>query len=399
MQLNNITLRNFRNYINQSFTFSKRFNFIYGDNGQGKTNILEAISFLTFGKSFLGSSEQDCLKFETGEFRIDGKFENEIESVFDVSLAYSTEIKKKSFQLNKEKISSFSSDIFGKFPVVFFSPHSLNITYGNPSERRRFFDILISQTNRLYLDYLKDLSRLLKQKNALLKSYLQRRNISDKEFTNLLNSYNENLVEVSSEVIYRRLNFLKEFQIYFKNNFSNLITGDSYPAISYFSEVFEGENASVVNEYSRSEIAEIFKKTLDEKRSEEVSRGISLIGPQRDDYTFILNKKEFSNEEKFEMKNFASQGEHKTFVLALKLAEFFYIKDKVETSPVLLLDDILSELDSTRVLKIMSHLNEFGQIFLTSTDKNYFDELKNIFKKEEISLYKITNGNVGFQEN
>ena len=128
-------------------------------------------------------------------------------------------------------------------------------------------------------------------------------------------------------------------------------------------------------------------------------RGISLIGPQRDDYIFILNKRELSDKANFEMKNFASQGEHKTFVLALKLAEYYYIKDKVSTSPVLLLDDILSELDSSRVLKIMSHLNDFGQIFLTSTERNYFDELKKLYNRNEISLYKIENGNAEPKEN
>lgn len=379
--------------------FRKRFNFIFGDNGQGKTNILEAISFLTFGKSFLGSTEQDCVRFESNEFRVDGKFENEIESKFDVSLTYSPEIKKKSYQLNKEKVSRFSSEIFGKFPVVFFSPHSLNITYGNPSERRRFFDILISQTNKLYLDYLKDLSRLLKQKNALLKSYQQSRGYSEKEFLNMLNTYNESLVEVSAEVIFRRMKFLDEFKIYFENNFSNLITGESLPVINYYSEIFENTNSPVLNNYEREEISAVLKKRIEEKQREEIARGISLVGPQRDDYIFILNKKESSGEAKFEMKNFASQGEHKTFVLALKLAEYYYIKDKVATSPVLLLDDILSELDSERVIKIISHLNDFGQIFLTSTDKNYFDDLKKYYNHDEITLYKINNGYAESQKN
>ena len=399
MLLNKITLRNFRNYEHQGLKFSRRFNFIFGDNGQGKTNILEAISYLTFGKSFLGSTEQDCIKFGSNEFLIDGKFENEIESSFDVSLTFSSEIKKKSYQLNKEKISRFSSEIFGKFPVVFFSPHSLNITYGNPSERRRFFDILISQTNRLYLDYLKDLNRLLKQKNALLKSFTQSRNYSDGEFLNLLNTFNESLVDVSTEVVYRRLIFLNEFKIYFEENYSNLITDNSIPAIKYYSEIFDNNEKGIESSFDRNEIFTKLKKRIEEKQNEEIARGISLIGPQRDDYLFFLNKKEKSGLETFEMKNYASQGEHKTFVLALKLAEYHYIKDKVVTSPILLLDDILSELDSARVIKIISHLNDFSQIFLTSTDKNYFDELKKLYDKSDISLHKILNGYAESEEN
>ena len=399
MQLNKLKLRNFRNYENQELKFRKRFNFIFGDNGQGKTNILEAISFLTFGKSFLGSTEQDCVKFGNIEFQVDGNFENEIESSFDISLNYSSELKKKSYQLNKEKVSRFSSEVFGKFPVVFFSPHSLNITYGNPSERRRFFDILISQTSKLYLDYLKDLSRLLKQKNALLKNNLLSRNYSESDFLNLLNSYNESLIDVSAEIIFRRLTFLNEFKTYFEHNFSNLISGESLPVINYFSEMFDGIESFEINSFKREDVLLKTKKCFDEKQKDEIMRGISLIGPQRDDYIFILNKKELSDEANFEMKNFASQGEHKTFVLALKLAEYYYIKDKVATSPILLLDDILSELDSSRVLKIMSHLNDFGQIFLTSTERNYFDELKKLYNRNEISLYKIENGNAEPKEN
>jgi DNA replication and repair protein RecF len=178
-----------------------------------------------------------------------------------------------------------------------------------------------------------------------------------------------------------------------------LISGESLPVINYFSEMFNGIESSEINSFKREDVLLKTKKCFEEKQRDEIMRGISLIGPQRDDYIFILNKRELSDKANFEMKNFASQGEHKTFVLALKLAEYYYIKDKVSTSPVLLLDDILSELDSSRVLKIMLHLNDFGQIFLTSTERNYFDELKKLYKSNEISLYKIENGNAEPKEN
>ena len=128
----------------------------------------------------------------------------------------------------------------------------MNITYGNPSERRRFFDILISQTNRLYLDYLKDLNRLLKQKNALLKSFTQSRNYSDGEFLNLLNTFNESLVDVSTEVVYRRLIFLNEFKIYFEENYSNLITDNSIPAIKYYSEIFDNNEKGIESSFGKT---------------------------------------------------------------------------------------------------------------------------------------------------
>ncbi|MCX6165737.1 MAG: AAA family ATPase, partial [Ignavibacteriae bacterium] len=194
MVLKRIKLRDFRNYGHQDIELNGKFNFIYGNNGHGKTNILEAISLVTFGKSFLGSPEQDCVKFGTEEFFVDSIFENELGNDYNVSLSYNLNLKKKVYQFNKEKVNRFSSEIFGKFPVVFFSPHSLNITYGNPSERRKFFDILISQTSRVYLDFLKDLSRLLKQKNALLKCNQSDGSYSERDIKYLLNSINEGLI-------------------------------------------------------------------------------------------------------------------------------------------------------------------------------------------------------------
>ena len=139
-------------------------------------------------------------------------------------------------------------------------------------------------------------------------------------------------------------------------------------------------------------------KHIEETADEEIARAITLAGPQRDDYVFRLNKtesgssREINMKEAFEIKYFASQGEHKTFVVALKLAEYDYLKDKKSTSPVLLLDDVLSELDESRVSKIISHLKDYGQIFLTTTGKNYSDNLKQFYSEEEISVFKIDNG-------
>jgi DNA replication and repair protein RecF len=138
-----------------------------------------------------------------------------------------------------------------------------------------------------------------------------------------------------------------------------------------------------------------------QRDSEEISRGLSLIGPQRDDYVFSLEKHHSGDgitEKEFELKNFASQGEHKTFVIGLKLAEFYYIADKLGSSPILLLDDILSELDSERVFKIISHLKDFGQIILTSVDTGYNDKFKEIFKDDEISYINVRNGELSYEK-
>lgn len=391
MILKKTVLRNFRNYDEHVFDFSDKFNFIYGNNGHGKTNILEAVSFTTFGKSFLGSAEADCIRFGAEEFFIESVFENDIGNDYDVVVNYDLPSRSKSIHLNREKVSSFSSEIFGRFPLVFLSPKSLHITYGNPSERRKFFDILISQASRLYLDHLKELAKILKQKNALLKNYAMYRKYSYEELKDLVFSYNEKLIEVSSDIVYRRLNFLKEFDNYFSKNFSYLLVNDHKALIGY-----ESDALGVVDMRFSIPDAELIKKKVEElvysKFDEEVIRGLSLTGAQRDDYIFRIQKSESNSREFFDLKNFASQGEHKTFLVALKLSEFDYLKEKKSTSPILLLDDVLSELDEGRVSKIISHLKQYGQIFLTTTDRSYSDNLREFYDDNEMALFQIQNG-------
>lgn len=392
MILKKLRLENFRNYARRHFLFNDKFNFIFGNNGHGKTNILEAITFASFGKSFSGSADADCVRFGANEFFIESEFENDLGSRDSVVIGYNSSEKSKSVQRNREKVSSFSSEIFGRFPVVFLSPGSLVITYGNPSERRKFFDILISQASILYLNYLKELSKILKQKNALLKSYSVFKKYSYPELKNLLNSYNEKLVEVSANIIFKRLNFLKEFENFFGKNFEDLVAAGYDAEIVYKSEILgeiTGRNFPQLD-YINKKTAEFVYGKFDE----EINRALSLAGPQRDDYVFRIGKTGINGREAFDLKNFASQGEHKTFLVALKLSEYDYLKSKKSTSPVLLLDDILSELDEKRVSQIISHLKNFGQIFLTTTDKGYLNNLKNFYGNNEITVFEIENGSV-----
>ena len=393
MLLNNIHLFNFRNYDEQQINFNKSFNYLYGNNGEGKTNILEAISYISFGKSFLNSSESDCVKFDTVAFDIDGVYENEVGTEYNVHLNYDLIQKKKTFHLNKEKVTRWSNDIFGRFPVVFLSPHSLEITYGNPSERRKFFDILLAQTSRIYLDFLRNYVRILKQKNALLKNQLSGNAMPGKEFRNLLNSVNEKMVEYASAILMRRFELLNKFKGYFTKSYSFLTQKNDMPSIRYSCDFFDVDeciqNEEVIT--SIEEVQKAMKETLEKKQAEEMARGLSVVGPHKDDYVFRLTK---NTNKEFELKNFASQGEHKTFVIALKLAEYHFLKDNLGNAPLLLLDDLLSELDSQRVSKIISHLKNYGQIFLTTTGTGYSKELKEFYDEKSINYFKIENGNI-----
>jgi DNA replication and repair protein RecF len=391
--LNKIHLFNFRNYDEQQINFNKSFNYLYGNNGEGKTNILEAISFISFGKSFLNSSESDCVKFDTSAFDVDGVYENEVGTEYNVHLNYDSILKKKTFHLNKEKVTRWSNDIFGRFPVVFLSPHSLEITYGNPSERRKFFDILLAQTSKVYLDFLRNYVRILKQKNALLKNQLNGNAMPGKEFRNLLNSVNEKMVEYASAILMRRFELLNKFKVYFTESYSFLTQKEDVPNIKYYCDFFDVDkyiqNDEVITDPET--VQKAMKEAIERKQAEEMARGVSVVGPHKDDYIFRLTK---NIDKTFELKNFASQGEHKTFVIALKLAEYHFLKDNLDNAPLLLLDDLLSELDSERVSKIISHLKNYGQIFLTTTGTGYSKELKEFYDERNINYFKIENGKV-----
>jgi len=391
--LKRIVLKNFRNYSGQEINFNNKFNFIYGNNGQGKTNILEAVSYSTYGKSFLGSSEADCVKFGETEFFVESDFINDLGNKDFIVINYDSHKKSKTIHRNKQKVNSFSAEVFGRFPLVFLSPKSLNITYGNPSDRRKFFDILISQTSNLYLDHLKELAKTLKQKSALLREYSLHRKLTFSELKDLLNSYNEKLSDVSSRVLFKRINFLREFESYFDRNFQFLLKQDHKGSITYSSDI-TGEIIPKNSETGLDELRSLTDKILLQKFNEEIKRAVTLVGPQRDEYVFKLSKLENEEPVSFDLKNFASQGEHKTFLLALKLSEYDFLKNSKSTSPVLLLDDILSELDEERVSMIISHLKDYGQIFLTTTDKDYLERLKTFYTDDEISEFYIEDGNV-----
>ncbi|HAY32878.1 MAG TPA: DNA replication and repair protein RecF, partial [Ignavibacteria bacterium] len=343
-----------------------------------------------------GAAESDCVKFGSNEFFVESDFINDLGNKDFIVISYDKLKKSKAVHRNKQKVNSFSAEVFGRFPLVFLSPKSLNITYGNPSDRRKFFDILISQSSNLYLDQLKELAKILRQKSALLREYSIHKKYKLADLKNLLNSYNEKLSEFSAKVLFKRLNFLKEFESYFDRNFQFLLKQDHRGKISYYSDITKEvfpEDALP----EREELKAFTEKLLSEKYEDEIKRAVTLAGPQRDDYIFKLTKygKDLNKgTDTFELKNFASQGEHKTFLLALKLSEYDYLKSTKSTSPVLLLDDILSELDEDRVSKIISHLKDYGQIFLTTTDRNYINRLKSFYSDSEISEFKIEEGKV-----
>lgn len=383
MVLNNLRLQNFKNYKESSISFSPGLNFIYGNNGNGKTNLLEAVSFLCFTKSFMQTSESDCIKYGTDYFEISGAFENDLGVTHKVSLGYQRETGAKKFLLNNDPISKLS-DFFGSFPLVVLSPQDMKLTTGTQGERRRNFDILISQVSRIYFDDLKKFNKIIKQKNSLLKENLVKRRYSPGELKRLLEAWNDELVDFAARIVIKRLEFIQEFKPFLSVFFKEIVGNEYEPVIDYQSEV----RLSLNEQELKSSIAE----SLEEKFSLETIRGLSLIGPHRDHFVFSLYKPDGL----FDVKIFASQGEHKTYITSLKLAEFSYLKEKLETmgtgEPIILLDDVFSDLDRNRIEKICRMLPMCRQIFLTTTNPDYLEMISAYSKSSNIQKYQIING-------
>lgn len=386
MILEELYLADFKNYNKCSFSFSPKLNFIYGENGNGKTNILEAVSMLCYTKSFLLNAEADCVKYGENAFEITGKFRNSVHGSNTVKFIYHNNETQKQIICDNDKVTR-SNEFLGRFPLVVLSPYDLKLTMGQQQERRRNFDLLISQVSRVYLNDLRKYSKIIKQKNALLKENLIQKRYSYNELKDLLAVWNSELLELAVKIMLRRLDFIEEFKIYLAASFAGIV-GDKYlPVINYESEALTSDTDEVKDV---DHIKEKLNILLETKLDAEIKRGISLAGPHRDNYIFLMNK----SGELFEMRTFASQGEHKTFVVALKLSEFSYISEYLKHSntgaPVLLLDDVFSELDKNRINKISGLITGFNQVFITTTEKEHLNSLKDNFS--DTRIFHIVNG-------
>ncbi len=269
------------------------------------------------------------------------------------------------------------------------SPYDLKLTTGTQQDRRRNFDLLISQVSRVYLNDLRKYNKIIKQKNSLLKENLVTGRYGRKELIDLLCVWNAELLDLAVKIMIRRLDFIEEFRKYVLESF-NRIVGDRYiPIITYQSEILDETQP---HETDIEQLKTKLEALLKEKMDPEIKRGISLAGPHRDNYIFSMNK----GGELFDMKTFASQGEHKTFIVSMKLSEFGYINENLKHTntgePILLLDDIFSELDKGRIAKISELITEFNQVFVTTTDTEHLNILKRNFDVSK--AFQIVNGNV-----
>ena len=340
MFIKNIKVENFRNYENQLIEFNKNINIIYGNNAQGKTNILEAIFFSAFGKSFRTSKEKQVIMKEKDFFKIHTEFQKkDREGYIDLFLGNDKSISVNGVKLNK------LSELLGNINIVIFSPEDINLLKDESAVRRKFLDMMISQLRKNYIYNLNNYKKNLEQKN----NYLKSRNISD----DMLDVYDEKLAEYSENVYQYRNEFIEKIKEKIKEIHSNIT--DEEISIVYKTDC-----------ESKEKCLEKLKKN----REKDKYRGFSSVGCHRDDFKILINGDEVDI--------YGSQGQNRTAILSLKMAELEVINDEIGEYPILLLDDFMSELDQERITNFLKSINNI-QVIITCTEKIDLENSSNFY--------------------
>lgn len=416
MLLNNIVLRNFRNYVDCEVSFSKPINLIIGGNAQGKTSLLEAIYFLCTAESHRATRDGELIRHNEAGFYLKGTLGNNNDDVMSLE---ATKHARGQFKLKKDGVLQVKrSEWIGQFNAVLFSPESLILVKGGPAERRRFLDLLISQIDSIYLKNLQKYRLVLRQRNELLKQI--RTTLAD---TSQLDVWDKLLIAHGTAIIIKRFEIFHQLKAYAKQNHQQLTGGKESIALTYCSasvrsntlmhrnahntsdenteNLADGSEIGCLETKTETEIETDFDAALNASRGADLQRGTTLVGPHRDDFLIELenapaihstgseseNRLEVpdtENTEQSERQNllprseigtfregaraYGSQGQQRTIALALKLAELELIRTVTGQDPIVLLDDVTSELDSKRTEYLLNVLqNLSAQTFITAT--------------------------------
>lgn len=362
MRISNIKLTDFKNYQEESFAFHPGFNCLVGLNGMGKTNVLDGIHYLAFTKSAFLSTDLQNIRHEERFFVIHGEFESE--NPLAVT-CYQERGKKKVFKINKadpEKIS----DHIGIIPLILSTPYDTAIIREGSEVRRKFMDGTLSQINKQYLTDLLQYQKVLRQRNALLKNFEMQ---SEHSLNTLLDIYDEELIELSLSIAQQRQNFTAEFASYFVKSYQAIASPKETTSIEYETQILD----------------EGFKSAFKAARKKDLITQRTTMGCHRDDLVFQLNH--------YPVKKIGSQGQQKSFLIALRLAQYDYLKDKKNDKPILMLDDVLDKLDDERIKKLIELLSDrdrFGQVILTDARIERINVMFN--DNPEVKFFELANG-------
>ncbi len=382
MHVARIHVRGFRNHSDTALEFGDGTNIILGDNGQGKTNILEAISYLCLTKSFYASGDAVVLGLGKESFEVEGQIISDTQSDSQIRVAYLSSSREKIYSVGRRRIEPLSS-IIGRFPIVILSPEHAPITTVPPSGRRRFVDLLMSQSSTTYFEDLLEYRRILKQRNAIL---LEGR-LAKSAPWDVLEAWNEQLVRVGAGIMHKRAQFIEQFTSYITSSYREIVEAVEEPVIEYVLSGSPVPEEQKRNALSKEDLEEILLKGVEERRREELRLGTTLVGPHRDEFAMKLNG--------LDLRKFASQGQHKTFLVALKIGEFFYLQEQRRETPILLLDDVFSELDDHRARCVLSLIGGLSQTVVTSTSGEIFDSAMSF--NDHNRKFLVSNGTVVYE--
>lgn len=352
MNITELKLKNYRNYRDITINFDENVNIVYGNNAEGKTNLLESIYISSTSKSHKNSKETEIINFNENEAHIKLTFkkDNKLNTI-DIQL---NKEQKKGIAYNGEKVEKLS-DFLGNFNVIMFAPEDLNIIKDGPQIRRKFLDMELCQIDKVYVNYLSNYNKTLNQRNAMLKNKVD---------ITVLDSIDDQLITYGKFVIEKRRKNIEELKL----------------KILDIHGLISGNKEKLLIDYE-SNAEENFENKLKENRNLDIKNQFTSIGPHRDDISFIINGED--------IRKFGSQGQKKTAAISLKLSELKMIKEKNGDTPVLLLDDVFSELDETRQKLLIQSLEGIQTIITcTGMKKNIFELLK------PTKVLKVENGNI-----
>lgn len=383
MHLESLELLNFKNYEEIKLQFSPEINCLVGSNGSGKTNMLDAIHYLSLTKSAFNAIDSQNIRHEAdfmvirGVFRSGGSRSGDSRSDEsdspEAAGSTKTETIQCSLQQGQRKILKHNKKVYdkisehiGRYPVVLIAPNDTDVIREGSETRRKFFDSILSQLDQQYLQSLLQYNHNLKQRNSLLKQFADR-NSFDKD---LLEPYNQHLLRLGQTLLQARKNFLQEYLPYFLSHYQNLSEGKEAVGIRYESNLDVDKPAEALHKSLRRDL--ILQR--------------SNIGIHKDDFIFDI--------EGHPLKKFGSQGQQKSFVIALKLAQFDLIRQHKGFKPILLLDDIFDKLDDHRIAKLMELVSghTFGQLFVTDARPERTERIFEQLTNTEVMIFKIAGG-------
>lgn len=368
MKFSHLRILNIRNHKKTIIEFNPGINILWGDNGAGKTSILESLSICGFSKSFVNSKDLTLMNHLADNYLIEAKLFNDYEIPYKIKIFYEPHKKKVISSTYGDNL--LPKDIIGKIPMIILAPDMKNITNGPPEYRRQFVDRILSQESYEYFENLMNYKKALKQRNAILFK-LKNSNLLD---LTQYNTWTKIFINLAEKIIIKRAKFINDFNLFFKETYNKIFKENEKVELIYKPDFITLKNDNFSGQLN------MIAKNLEK---DEIIRATSLFGPHKDDFLIKINDGI--------AKDVASQGQHKSLLIALKFAEFQYLKTNKQETPVIILDDIFSELDEERISNVFSMTCEYkAQTFISTTDPK---RIKNFFNNgTNVSYYQIKNG-------